>query len=360
MMKTKNLVIGLFSSTIALAVFSITASLSWYSGATKLAIDNLNIAIGSEPELSVSFSNEGEGGKWETGNKIYKDVSSNPLFPVSSIYSDEWVNQKTEEAPLFYGSYTGVLFKDMANGILYRPSIKQTGYFTSTIYLRSNSDSYVTLDPSKTSVTTNHEENLRIASTIKRDRFNEGLTDEELATKMDDYVNCLRVSFLDPDPDTYNYSIIDPNKGEKKTYYGGILDTDRDGYFDTFQSTKDKLVKQTVYGDVQNLDKAVYSSPLTEDKDYTGSESSFNAKAAKGSCCFDQEASLQNGLTITEEPSLGLNQKDLDKFLIPVKAYQPKKIVVSIYAEGWDESSVNDTMGANFDFNLSFKIARER
>lgn len=359
-MKARNLVIGLFTSMIALSVFSITASLAWYSGATKLSIDNLNIVIGAEPDLSVSFSSTGEDEKWETGNKISKNISDYPLIPVSSVYSNEWTKEKTNASPFFYDSYNGILIKDSDTGEMYRPSVAETGYYTGDLYLYSNSNAYVSLDPEKTKVSTSHEENLRIAQTIKRDKFNEGLTDEELATKMDDYVNCLRVSFLDSDPDTYNYSIIDPNKGEKKTYYGGILDTDRDGYFDTFQSTKDKLVKQTVYGDVQNLDKAVYSSPLTEDKDYTGSESSFNAKSAKGSCCFDQEASLENGLTITEEPSLGLNQKDLEKLLIPVKAYQPKKIVVSIYAEGWDESSVNDTMGANFDFNLSFNIARER
>jgi hypothetical protein len=357
-MKAKNVIVGLYTSMIALSIFSITVSLAWYSGATKLEIDNLNIAISAEPELSVSFSNEGEGstGKWVSGNSISTGINSQ-LIPVSSIYHKEWEAEKSS-TPLFYGSYSGVLFKDKSTGELFRPSVKETGYYSEALYLRSNSDVYVTLDPNKTTVTPDSQKNLEAAKTARRDQFNQGLSDEELASRMDDYVNCLRVSFLDPDPDTYNYSIIDPKKGQKETYYGGILDIDRDGYFDTYQSAKGEAPKEILYGDVQNLDKAEYDEPLAEEIDYSGPETCFNAKCAKGTRCL---SSTQESLAFTEEDSIGLTEDALQtRFLIPLKAFVPKKVIVSIYAEGWDESSVNDTMGANFDFNLSFKIARER
>ena len=44
---------------------------------------------------------------------------------------------------------------------------------------------------------------------------------------------------------------------------------------------------------------------------------------------------------------------------IPLKRGEPKKIVLSIYLEGWDRDNVNNTMGANFISNVTFKILRE-
>ena len=60
-------------------------------------------------------------------------------------------------------------------------------------------------------------------------------------------------------------------------------------------------------------------------------------------------------MNIVEEHSLSL--EELNQFTFTLQADLSKKIVLSLYIEGWDQDSVNYTMFSRFVTGISFKLA---
>ena len=79
---------------------------------------------------------------------------------------------------------------------------------------------------------------------------------------------------------------------------------------------------------------------------------------------FNYADSYRKGLRFETEKSISLEElkTNPDKLRIPVNRGfgNTRKIVVSIYIEGWDKRSVNSTMGASFLSNISFKFLQGR
>ena len=66
--------------------------------------------------------------------------------------------------------------------------------------------------------------------------------------------------------------------------------------------------------------------------------------------------------TKEEENSISLSSlggKD-SLWILPLYRNQPRKIILSLYREGWDRDCINQTRGASFLSSISFEIARER
>ena len=223
---------------------------------------------------------------------------------------------------------------------------------------------------------------------------NKHLSDEEeietWASKMDNLYKALRVSLLVPDEDEngkdeYNYTILDPfmetdsQGNDIETVFAGRLNTSTDEFFDTYDAGMDKdndhYFKETFYGDIdeKTRDNAIYSaSPTDKTTTISGTiskydKSSFNAYTDSNTYALDVESSLKedsqgNALVrAAKEHAVAMrNQggRDAD-LLIPVYANTPRKIVLSIYLEGWDLDCIDSTMGAYFTSTLSFTIARE-
>ena len=57
------------------------------------------------------------------------------------------------------------------------------------------------------------------------------------------------------------------------------------------------------------------------------------------------------------EDSLSLAEAD-GTWQIPLKAYEPKKLIFSLYVEGWDLDNTNITLNGQFDAHIAFKIYR--
>ena len=173
----------------------------------------------------------------------------------------------------------------------------------------------------------------------------------------------MRYSILFNDPDEYQYIIIDPNKNDE-TYYGGLLDNNKNQYYDHFVSDTDGLNYERVYGEIINQDKVVYdeASDIDSELENVNEEpNAFNARHKNGVKRFNLEKSLENGMEIKREEVYDLKDfEGKDKpFTFTLKRDVPKEIVLSIYIEGWDLDSVNYTMGATFISNLTFMIVRE-
>ncbi len=413
-MKRNRWLFSLLLCLTGLSALGVGASVAWYAAASQLKISQIEISVLSERNLKVSTSAEissFEEHKYssEEDTSLRLNTEDQDSFkPVSSMYSfkedyhtfsldDEysWMERK-DSAPVFADGYMTSSAKVPAV-----PSKAKSGYFTKEIYLLADDDCYVTLDPEtclfngyistkKGALLSNeniqneiHEENKKMATKLYANQPSDNDV-EKWTGLMDSLYKALRVSLLVPDEEEYQYYIIDPFKeiatkddsgnalSYEDTYFAGRLNADLDEYYDTYTEEYDEegkpLYSETLYGDIDEStrEKAVYGEVCKEEQTKSGridsySKSSFNAYTKMNTKPLDFKASLDNGLIASKEHSYALaEQGDADcEVRIPVYRNKVRKVVLSIYLEGWDSDCINNTMGASFMSTLSFKIARE-
>ena len=365
-MNKKKIITSAAIGTIALVGLSVSLTLAWYGASDRLNMRSLDVVVAGQTNIKISKSADPES--------FVSDLDLTPnrdefvFVPVSSMNKKSWMEQKSD-TPIFYDCSSSLV---PSSG---EPALEATnyGFFQQKLYLMTNLDRYVTLDVDPLSeyatseFKANDEVNTARAQQLKRDNPDWTLPVSEIKDRLDNLVNCLRVSILVTEEDHYNYYIIDPNK-TKDTYFGGRLDNDRDGYFDCYHATDGKAY-ETLFGEINDRSKAVYNDPDpsqvatpehdSEEAHYFGN--SFEGVSKNNVHTFDEAASLANGLEIAKEESLSiddLNSEANNKLLIPCYGNKPTEIVVSIYLEGWDLDCINSTMGASFSTKLSFKISR--
>ena len=359
-MKNKIILASLIG-VIALSTASIT--LAWYSNSNLLNIDDVIVEIKSERSLKISTSSDIESFDREDPSSLSKaDFHDVPVYiPTSSMYKDNWMSVSSLN-PTFYDSSNSLVSKD---GV---PFLRESnnGFLSQELYiLAEDDDVYVTLDGLNTSLRANTLFNIAHAHSMK-EQYPEkyaNYTEEEIATRLDELVKAMRFSILvtDDDNNDYQYAVIDPNFNEEVVYLGGALDNSISGYYDCYSPNGSERL-ETIYGEVNNREKAVYDDEQDKDSVLIGEKSAFNARHEAGVKRFNLEKSLENGLEIAKEERLSLDDfKEGEKptFYFPVYMGVPKRIVLSIYIEGWDLDSVNYTMGASFIADIAFRIWRE-
>lgn len=351
MMKKRNLIAFTLIAITGMLALSTSMSLAWYISSSNLKVNTITVSMKTERELKISTSTDLETFKDELTYEELNDVDL--FYPVSSMYESEWMKAKSS-SPIFYDASTtlydldGVPFLTPARG----------GYFSQSLYLMCDDDVWVTFDPSACWFKSNEQKNVESADFLQKNYYKDKSI-EEITSGLDSLINALRVSILIPDVDTYNYFVFDPYK-EGETLLGGILDNNKDGYYDVYTSS-DGISREVLYGEITNREKAIYDAPSGEDILTSGELSCFNANIYGMSEHFNKEESFNNGLIIKEENSLEIKGVDTyeSPFRIPLKRDTPKEIVLSIYIEGWDLDCTNINMGANFLGELTFKILRE-
>lgn len=370
-MKKNKIILTLYVGIIALSTIGLGASLAWYINSNQLFVNAIDITIAGDSDLKIS-----ETGEDDTFVE-YIDHSESKLEtvfePVTNAYSSEWIAQK-RETPIFYDDTMN--WQELNDGSI--KNVKESGYYTKTLYLYSDNDVYATIDPTDTYLKANASFNNAYAvelyneyhdSPLEEGSEYAGLSVEEIKERLDKLVLAMRYSILIPDQDNYKYIILDPNKTKeenKVVEYAGLLDVDIDRKYDSF--VKENVSYEKVYGDVLNRDKIVYKDEvLPADsglEDTTKDANAFNAAHSANTKLFDKEASIANGVVFNTEKSYGLYDfapsNNLKPLEIPLVAFEPKAIVLTIFIEGWDLESVNYTMGATFDAKMSFKVDRPR
>ena len=355
-MNKRRIVITALIGAIAVSTLSMTLTLAWYSSSDRLKVSTFDIDMNGNVQLLMSTSKDLETFKetLTTEDLVEKEF----LFaPVSTMYRDRWFSQKGD-TPLFYDSSSPAL-----DGVV-REEEATSGFFRKRLYLLSNTfDYYVSLDVSKCVFDVNEEANYLRAQAIHTQYRQFSI--DEIAEKLNSLRDCLRMSILVNTEDYYRYYVIDPYKQENEhIYLGGVLDNDNDGYYD-YYTDDDHHVREVVYGDVDDRSKVAYDDPedpngVVQPIDTKGQifGNSFEAASRIDAYRFNQENSTE--LTIAEEESYSLADADGDntEILIPCYYNEPTEIVVSIYLEGWDKACINQTMGACFDANISFKFLR--
>ena len=374
-MDKKRIVLTALVGTIALAAVSVSITLAWYGSSNRLSVNYLDVGISGDDHLKVSLTNEEGSFVSHLGNEQLKDPNNDaPFEPVSTMFKSNWMNEQ-KDSPVFYDSSSPLT---PSSGVPeYKAASK--GYFSKKIYLLSDVNFFVTLDGEQSFFKNNEDSNFLRAQTLYNNYKNEpgfNFTVDQLKQNLNDLEKCLRVSILVTNPNYYRYYIIDPNKGEDEiTTYGGRLDNDGDGYYDTYDHVElvgNQMVhqeKETIYGEVLDRSKIVYDNPLHDSSvpDTTTPETSFFGNSFNGISketvyTYNRQASLDNGLEFAKEESVtfqdivesGMNTN----VLIPCYANVATEIVVSIYLEGWDQQCINATMGASFEGNLSFKLLK--
>lgn len=355
-MNKRRIIISAFAGAIAISTLSISLTLAWYSSSDRLRVNTFDIDMNGNVQLLMSTSKD--------LNTFKENLTSEDLVekefmfePVSSMYRDEWFNQKAD-LPLFYDSSSPVL-----DGVV-RDEEATSGFFRKKLYLLSNTfDYYVSLDVSKCSFDVNEDLNFLRAQALHAQYPQ--LSVQEIAEKLNSLRDCLRMSILVNTEDCYRYYVIDPYKNKnEQIYFGGALDNDGDGYYDIYTDENgDK--KEVVYGEVGDRSKIVYNNPI----DPNGVVEPINTKARIFGNSFEAESRIDaftfnkndsTELNIAVEDSYSLSEADGENTEITIPCYynEPTEIVVSVYLEGWDRACINQTMGACFDTNISFKLLR--
>lgn len=351
-MDKRKIVLPILIGTIALG--SASASIAWYAASNRLVVDSIQISFDASYELLINTSNDIDSFR---ESLTYSDFTPVGAFtPVSSMYRDEWEQEKKDK-PVFYDASHYITDSD-GKPFLWTAS---SGYFCQDIYILANDDVDVTLDALDTYISPNSLFNNAYAREI-RSRYPD-LTEEEIIERLDALTKAMRFSILISDEDFYSYTVIDPNRNETDDIlFGGTLDNNNNShtYFDYYYKNNEQY--ETLYGEIYNRENIVYTEAAEEDSDFVleGDSSAFNARHKKGVKKIDLEESINNGVVVAKEKAITLDEIDQDpeKFYFPCKAYEPRKLTLSIYIEGWDLDSVNYTMGASFLSNMSFKIYR--
>ena len=364
-MRKTTITISFLIGIIALTTISIASSFAWYSMGVTNRIDAVDVTIDADRELYIDTVEEPEEMRAELKYEELNQV--NVFAPVTTAHRATWMDEKGK-APKFYDDTIYYPSESV-------PSLKEvdTGYFSQDLYLFSDDDVYVTIDPNTSYIKPNEEYNKRYAaelykqfqaSNLKADLPLKELSEEDIFERLNEIVKAMRFSILIlSDVDAYDYIIIDPYK-DGDTLLGGVLDNDSDQYYDYYHDTSN-ISYERIYGDMNDRDLIVYDEASETDSELKFKDqeaNAFNAKHKAGVRAFNYEASKENGFEFLEEGAYSLEEfknRVNSPLNIPVYKNKANRINVSIYIEGYDLNSVNYTMGATFLASLDFVISRE-
>ncbi|MCQ2798995.1 MAG: hypothetical protein MJ220_03840 [Bacilli bacterium] len=343
----KGKVISLISlTTVSALILGAGITYAWYANGEELRLGNMNIALSAEPELSIGIKqNDGE-------IKYYQDQLPKEAFgdfkgnfkPVSTMYKSTWLG--SDEFPRFKDTYTRPIATDES-------SFKMTNdadgdqFLSMELYLKSTADVYVGIDPGSTWFKGNDDINKDKAKGL-RSMYSD-LTEDEIRANLNKIEKSMRFSILDGD----KFHIIDPHK-ESETTFAAPLDLNADKFYDVY--SKDGETREFLFGEYQNADKIVYKDNATTNySTYTA----FDARHMAGVKSIDMAESIKNGLEVAVEDSMSLEDVGKNAKLIPLRNNTPKRIVFSIYIEGWDRDNTTLSAYGAFLASIKLKVTRE-
>lgn len=348
----RKLLIAVLTFLISLSSM-VTSTLAWFSSSNYLEVDRFRITVGDQEKIEFGLvvpfgldASLGEPGDIVYFSELDQDILQsygyfNPwekMKPVSSMYQSLWLTDETDLLdettfnqinPQFRTHYTG--------GTNYRESRLATeGFYQFEFFMRANYDVDLYLDQ-KTTLVADEEKNRQTA-------IDRGMVLSNL-NGIKDY---MRVSFLTEE----GYKIWEPNvDSPSQTKFGGRLDVLRyDSYFDYRYDD----LKEIMFGEYNSDEFLVYNEEArsTEVDHFT----SFNALSNPNVLPLNIPASEANGLVIARETTYTLsqlsNQGISTNRLVNLRANRPTRMVVSVYAEGWDLDTNSDSQFASFLLQL--------
>ena len=364
-MKKQRLVIASIGLISAALIAGIGISVAWYASGNLLGVNPIVISFVGDKTIYAALPPENP--EEEINYQTTLDFEEKNYRPVSSMFSQEWLGNFANK-PVFRTGYQQVSHDNIDSYTKgEKITLDEDGYFSKELYIFSEYNVVVTLDAENTSFLPDEKANKEKANSMSKDAAKR----EEILNDLNNVTKSIRMSVLIPDEENenhedYQYYLIDPYKGNEETYFCGPLDT-RDPdieYYDCYYTEND--TKEYFFGEYNDESKLVYSEPLEEDTPLVGRVDKFNAKHRRDTRIVDIEASEANGLVRGKEQSLTLKEADIsldegytDGVRIKLKAFEKKKIVLSMYLEGWDKDNIGYTEKGEFTANIQFKIVEE-
>ena len=250
--KLKLLAVGaiLFSFGVATSAVATTA---WYNLLDIAVVSNLNLKIDmSDARLDLGLKLDDGTIIWNNDG-VHEDgftdeelgINGTILNDVSGMFESDWLNESTDlttALPKFHTRYrpmgvsgnTGFISdEEMEKNIVQKEFVLYSENYDMDIYLDE-----------VTSFTPNTKMNYDKAKE-KADDKNDANEIAQIKDKLDQVIYAARLSFLTDE----GYIIINPHKSVDinnqpiKTYYGGILDLNKDGFYDSRDG------KEVLYGE---------------------------------------------------------------------------------------------------------------
>lgn len=348
----RRLLITVLTFLISLSSM-ITGTLAWFSSSNYLEVDRFKITVGDQERIEYGLvvpqglhPDFGAPGDIVYFAELNREILQsygylNPwdkFKPVSSMFQSNWLDPSVDWfdetafasiTPEFRTHYSGLTDTKSANRA-------ESGFMQFEFYMRSNLDMDLYLD-AKSSLLADETTNRQVAN-------QNGLNPANL-DKIKDY---MRVSFLTEE----GFKIWEPNVSQSsQTKFGGRLDVlSYDGYFDYDVLTD----KEMMFGEYNSDDFLVYNEEarVTSVDKYN----SFSALTHPMAVPLNIEASEANGLVIAKETTYTtaelVDQNLSANRLVHLRPNRPTRMVVSIYAEGWDLDATTETQYASFLLNL--------
>jgi len=335
---------------------SIVATAAWYNIVDIARINNINLIFYNEDTtLTLELlDRNGEVVKNEDGSIKYGEFtneelginSETKLDNVSGMFESSWnggEENTSDVVPTFRSAYRSVgnyqQTVDATGG--YSEDGYQKNYIQNSFYLTCSKDARIYLSDN-TNLIPNEELNEEIAK--RTGASLEGLNKAAQAA---------RISFYSDDG--YVITKLD----EEQTLFGGILDINCDGYYD--YRSDDEEMKEVLYGEYDSSE-VIYEG-VGEAQTPLDTNNTFISNHKEGVKMIKDNGidivKKENSVTIDSlKPSvfeeLGRGDGNEPEPIMYLKANERKRLVVSIYIEGWDLNTTDEIQLACFNFGLGF------
>ncbi len=328
----------------------IIGTVAWFASSNYLELANFKIAMGEAEQVAIGLVvPEGKPDLGEPESVVYYETVTDDMLldhgyyqpgttlkAVSSMFQSQWLTEETDLAdPDLYP----VLRSHYLSGQSRTDSVvAHTNFFQFELYFKTNVRIDLYLD----------EDTFLVADETKNQQ---AAYDNHLdVADLNQVDQAMRVSFLTPE----QFVIWEPNTDVVgTTEFGGRLDVyDYDNFFDYDYDTKLEYLFGEYNDDAYLVyDESARATGVTE-------FSSFAANTALEATPLSIPLSKQNGLIIQRETSVTkhylTDQTNPDAVLMRLYPNQPQRMVVTVYAEGWDRDTTNDINQAHFSLNLVF------
>lgn len=283
------------------------------------------------------------------------------LIPVSSAHQEKWYDpSNSENATTVLPQFTKQPTQTNIRGDALAVNEDRFGYYYQfEFFMRSSTAQrlYMFLNE-ETTIDADAQKNQMTSRSTSLDYL-----------QLNDVENYLRLSVLSHN----GYMIYEPHPNlldddsYEQTRFFGRMDVDaRDGVFDFDAWT----YKEIVYGNITNEDKIVYGEEArVQNEPFNFWGGGFTGNTYQNAEAVDIEKSLENGMlgaveqTVTPDvigdKSNGY-QSRVDNALAILEGREPTRIVVSIWAEGWDRDCNLLSQDASFVANLVFNARDQR
>ena len=337
--------LGIGALSLGLTLSSLaTATYAWFDIVSSASLDQIEMSFGGAPSLEMGLKDtEGNihyASSWNDASLQELDptyVPFEPLKEVSSMFESSWKNSSFDSSTAFPHLYEPFYASQDPTST----PVAKDGFLQYEMFFRSDRNLYLFLDGA-TKISP-----LRELNKSRAEEINAQTGSSLKGSDLDQVVDAVRVSFFSET----NFYICSPS-GSSSVTYGGLLDLDKDGYYDSRDG------KEIIYGDYSGT--PLYGEPLSEDSLSPSSPNAFEAKHQKGISPWKQnDVGFQKETSYSvEELALSKSASYFDpstmKPLAHLKANVPTRLVFTLYAEGWDHHLTEKIANGAFSLLLAF------